>query len=513
MRRFAVTKMSTGVAALAVLTSVALLSGCASDAPGTQSRDLTIALAVEPVSLDPCDTQDAANAVVLRSNVTESLTRIDPSSGEVVPVLAESWEQKNDSTWTFHLREGVTFQDGTAMDADAVVSSISRVVDPELNCQNLDQFPNSLVITAVDPLTVDITSSAPDSILPLRISYADIAAASTPADEKTSEPIGTGPYAFDSREQGTSVKLVRYDGYWGDAPEAASVTYVYRAEPSVRAGMATTGEASIATAISAQDATDDDRTREYNDNRVFFLRTPTDRAPFDDVRVRQAAQLAIDKATIVGALMERSGVPADQIVVSTVNGYVDGYEAPAFDLEEAKALLAEAEADGVAVDTAFDLVSRPDLFPGADEVIQAIHQNLSDAGFNVNILSLDTDAWLQLLRAPFPADQKPSVIAISHDNVSGDATFTFPKYIGSEGANSTISNPEIDTLLAEAELAVGDERAALFAQAARVEYEEVGAYIPIALQSKLIKLAAGIEYQPNGLTGVELRVSDITFTN
>ena len=505
--------MSTGAAALAVLTTIAVLSGCASDAPSTQSRDLTIVLAVEPVSLDPCDTQDAANAVVLRSNVTESLTRIDPATGEVVPVLAESWEQKDDTTWTFHIREGVTFQDGTALDADAVVASISRVIDPELNCQNLDQFPNALTVTAVDPLTVDITSAAADSILPLRISYADISAPSTPADAKTSEPIGTGPYSFESREQGTSVKLVRYEDYWGDAPEATSVTYVYRAEPSVRAGMATTGEASIATAISVQDATDDDRTREYNDNRVFFLRTPTDRAPFDDIRVRQAAQLAIDKATIVGALMERSGVPADQIVVSTVNGYVDGYEAPEFDLDEAKALLAEAKADGVAVDTEFDLVTRPDLFPGADEVIQAIHQNLQDAGFNVSILSLDTDAWLTLLRAPFPADQKPNIIAISHDNVSGDASFTFPKYIGGEGANSTIKNSEIDELLAEAELAVGDERASLYAEAARVEYEEVGAYIPIALQSKLIMLAAGIEYQPTGLSGVELRISDITFTN
>ena len=506
------TKMSTGAAALAVLT-LTVLAGCASDTPQAPSTDLTIVLATEPVSLDPCDTQDAANAVVLRSNVTESLTRIDPASGEVVPVLAESWEQKDDTTWSFTLREGVTFQDGTPFDADAVVASIARVTDTDLNCQNLDQFPNALTVTAVDPLTVEITSAVPDSILPLRISYADISAPSTPTDAKTSEPIGTGPFAFEGREQGTSVDLVRYDDYWGEAPAATSVTYVYRAEPSVRAGMATTGEASIATQISVQDATDSDRTREYNDNRVFFLRTPTEKAPFDDIRVRQAAQLAIDKETIVGALMERSGVPADQILVETVNGYVPGYTAPSFDLEKAKNLLADAKADGVAVDTAFDLVTRPDLFPGSDEVIQAIHQNLQDAGFSVNILSLDTDAWLQLLRAPFPADQKPNIIAISHDNVSGDSSFSLPKYIGSEGANSTVRNAEIDRLLAEAEAAVGDERASLYEGAARVLYEEVGAYIPIALQSKLIMLADGVEYEPTGLTGVELRISDITFTN
>lgn len=100
--------------------------------------------------------------------------------------------------------------------------------------------------------------------------------------------------------------------------------------------MARTGEASIAVPVSVQDATDDDRTREYSDNRVFFLRTPTEKAPFTDIRVRQAAAYAIDKDTIVGTLMERSGEPTDQIVASTVNGFVEDYDGPGYDPERAK---------------------------------------------------------------------------------------------------------------------------------------------------------------------------------
>ncbi|GAA0929008.1 ABC transporter substrate-binding protein [Pseudonocardia zijingensis] len=506
------TRTSRRIAAFAAVPLV-FLAACSGQGPGTAAgTDLTIALAVEPVSLDPCDTQDATNAVVLRTNVTESLTRIDPETGEVVPFLAESWEQVDPSTWRFTLRQGVRFHDGTPFDAAAAAASINRVLDPELNCQNLDQFPYPLTATALDAATLQVVSESPDSILPLRISYADIGAPATPAGEKTSSPVGTGPYRFAERVQGQSVTLTRNDDYWGQAGQATSVRYVYREEPSVRAGMARTGEASIAVPVSVQDATDDDRTREYQDNRVFFLRTSTEKAPFTDPRVRRAAQQAIDKQTIVGSLMERTGTPFDQIVASTVNGHIDGFTGPAFDPAAAEQLLRAAEADGVDVRAPIDLVTRPDLFPGSDEVIQAIHQNLQSVGFTVNILSLDTDAWLQLLRSPFPPDQKATIIAISHDNISGDASFSFPKYMAGDGSNSTIRNPEIDALLAEAEQAGGAERAALYQRAAEIEYRDVNAFLPIALQSKLLMLGPGIEYQPNSLTGVELSVADIAIT-
>lgn len=506
------------IAALAVFSVAALTAACSgggSDAQQGQARDLTIVLASEPVSLDPCDTQDAANAQVLRANVLESLTRIDADSGEVVPLLAEEWEGSDDNTtWTFTLRDGVTFHDGTAFDAEAAVAGIERVLHTDIGCGNgtTDQFPYEVTAEAVDESTVRLTSAEPDGIFPLRMTYIDLASSATPTDAKTDDPIGTGPFTIDDVVQGQSITLAPFADYWGETPAAESVTYLYRTEPTVRASMVTTGEADLAVPISAADATADDRTREYSDNRVFFLRTQTNKAPFTDPRVREAVHYAIDRETITDALMDRSGLPYDQIVAPTVNGYIEGFEGPTYDPEKAKELLEDAAADGVAVDTTVELVTRPDLFPGSDEVMQAIAQNLQDAGFSIQFRSLDTDAWLQLLRKPFPPEQTPNILGISHDNISGDASFTYPKYVASAGTNATIENPAIDALIAEAETKTGDERAELYQEASKLLYEEEFTLVPIALQTKLILLAPGIDYEPNGLTGVELRIGDISFT-
>jgi len=511
-----VSRRRLAVGAVALAGVVALSTACGEDPSSATDRDLTIVLATPPVSLDPCDTQDAANAQILRSNVLESLTRIDPESGDVEPLLAESWEGSDDNrTWTFTLKQGVEFHDGEPFDADAVSTSIDRVINSDIGCGNgtEDFFPYDLTIDVVDDTTVKVTSAEPDGIFPLRMTYVDLASPATPVDEKTRQPVGTGPYTLSEVVDGESITIEPFVDYWGDAPDASSVKYVYRTEATVRASMIKTGEADLAVPISAADATDDDRTREYSDNRVFFLRTQTNKAPFDDARVREAVHYAIDRGTITEALMDHSGESYDQIVAPTVNAYIDGYEGPSFDPDHAKQLLDAAEEDGTDVSATVELVTRPDLFPGSDEVMQAITQNLQDVGFTIKLRSIDTDPWLQLLRKPYPAEQTPNIIAISHDNISGDASFTYPKYVSSNGANSTLQNDEIDALIAKAEMETGESRAATYQEASRLLYEEEFTLVPVALQTKLLMLGTGIEYEPNGLTGVELRIGDITFTD
>ena len=501
---------------------LALSAGTAAMAQGTDGN-ITIVLPVEPPSLDPCDTQTADNANVVRGNIFESLTHVSPVNGKIEALLATEWTRKDDLTWEFKLRDGVTFQDGTKFDAKTAAANIRRSqagVDfygGALACSNSGQFTDFVESEPVDELTLKVTTKRPDPILPLRLSYVDMGdlASQTKAD-KIVEPIGTGPYKFVSKVQGENIDLTRYDGYWGAKPQIKDVKYIYRAEPTVRASMVQTGEAHLAVAIRGEDATDDGRTVSYKDNRIFLMRANTYKEPFLDPRVRQALSHAIDRDTIVPALMGVTGSPWYQMLGPQVNGYIPGFDDKdtfRYDPEKAKALIAAAKADGHPVETEFDIVTRPDIFPGVDEVVQAIGQNLKDVGLNFKIVSIETSGWLKYLRQPFPPEQRATLQMIAHDNTSGDASFTFPKYITCKGPVSATCNPEIDKLIAEADTAEGDKRSALYQEAARILYAKESSMIGIAEQARLIMLAEGVDYKPNPLSGIEIRVADIHLSN
>lgn len=487
-------------------------------------RGITVVLAVELDSLDACDTQPAQNANIARGNIYESLTHVSPVDGNVEPLLALTWEQIDDLTWEFKLRPDVTFHDGTPFTAEVAAANINRsqpgftIDGQEIACLNQTQFPEAVKAEAVDELTLRVTTPKVDPILPLRLTYADIGSLETQQTaEKTANPVGTGPYKFVERIQGETVRLTRFDEYWGEIPEVKDVAYVFRAEPSVRAGMIATGEAQLATSISAQDATDDGRTVTYKDNRIVIARPNSFKEPFIDDRVRQAVSHAIDRDTIVPVLMGITGNPWYQMLGPQVNGYIPGFdetEARRYDPEKARELIEAAKADGHPVDMEFNLVTRPDLFPGSDEVVQAIAQNLQEVGLNPRILSLENTAWRVYLRQPFPEDQPGSITMISHDNTSGDATFSFSgNYATCEGRNSAMCDPEIDRLVFAADAAQGEERARLYQEAARIMYLQESSMIGIAEQVRLMMLGEGIEYTPNPLSGIEIRIADITFSD
>jgi peptide/nickel transport system substrate-binding protein len=485
------------------------------------NRAITVVLPVPPDSLDPCDTQTAQNANVVRGNVFESLTHVSPVDGTVEPLLAESWKRIGELEWEFKLKPGVKFHNGTDFHAQVAAANIRRsqagtdFYGRNLACFNSQQFNNFVDTRVIDELTLRVITKIPDAILPLRLSYVDIGdLASQQSDQKITNPIGTGPYKFVERVQGKHIKLTRFASYWSGAPQVKDVTYVYRVEPVVRAGMVETGEAQIAIAIRAEDATKDDRTVAYKDNRIFLMRTMSFKEPFIDPRVRMAISHAVNREAIVPPLMGITGSPWYQMLGPQVNGYIPGFDGPKalkFNPNKARELLTAAKADGHPVETEFDIITRPDLFPGSDEVVQAIGQNLRDVGFRFRILSMDTSAWLSYLRAPFPPEQRPTLMMISHDNTSGDASFSFPRYITCKGVVSATCNERIDELVKQAELAEGDERARLYREAARILYLEESSMIGVAEQARLIMLGPDIVYKANPLSGIEILIKSVSF--
>ncbi|HWM34149.1 MAG TPA: ABC transporter substrate-binding protein [Pseudolysinimonas sp.] len=496
--------------ALAVGGVIALTTACSPAAPVDDNDDVVIALAQEPISLEPCDDITTnVNALVLRGNVLQPLTTVNSTTGVIDGVLAESWTQESDLEWTFDLKPGVVFHDGTAFDAEAAVAAITRVFVPELACGNASQFAGiAIQAAAIDDDTIRIVTDSPDPILPVRMSAIEMTSPNTPAAEKTALPIGTGPYVFADSEPGERIVLERFDDYWGDAPQVASVSFVWREDATVRASMVKTGEADLTLDVAPQDA---DGALPYTRNEVLLLRVDPFAAPLNDVRVREAIALAIDKETIVGSLMTDIGTPTDQIVSPLVNGYIPGYSGPGYDPERAAELIAEAAADGTPVDTAVKVYNRTDLFPNETEVAQAIVQQIGATGLAIELVNLDAGAWREYSNGPFPDDRGPSILIAAHDNITGDAAFSFPKYFASDGRNSALSDRDIDAALAEAVNAKDEERASLYQDIARTVYDEIFYMVSIAELQGLLTHSDRVSYEVNGLTAFELHVADITF--
>ncbi|MDT0683152.1 hypothetical protein RM543_10680 [Roseicyclus sp. F158] len=134
---------------------------------------------------------------------------------------------------------------------------------------------------------------------------------------------------------------------------------------------------------------------------------------------------------------------------------------------------------------------------------------LEEAGLNPKILSLENTAWLEYLRAPHPEDEPATMMMISHDNTSGDASFSFPKYITCEGRLTSTCNTEIDRLVSEADVAQDEERARLFQEAAKILYLDETTLFGIAEQVRLMMLGENVDYTPNPLTGLEILIADV----
>ncbi|WP_150253813.1 ABC transporter substrate-binding protein [Nocardiopsis deserti] len=501
-------------AAGALATAAALLAGTAcsvANSDNAASADtLRVVLPEEPPTLEPCDASLTATGRVTRSNITEALTERVPDTGELEPALATEWEQTSDTTWTFTLRDGVTFHDGTPFDAEAAAFSIDRAVNSDIGC-NVDGYvfgDSEITVEAADATTLEVTTGEPDPILPLRLSFVEVVPTTTDAEGKVREPVGTGPYRIGAWEQGSSLTLERYDGYWGEAPEFASARYVWRSEGSIRAAMVAQGEADIAVGLAPEDGAGDNAV-EYPNNETSYMRIDATQEPLDDIRVREAINYAIDKEGLVASVFAGLGQPAGQIVPEGVTGHNPDIEPWPHDPERAAELIDEAHADGVPVDTTITIIGRNGIYPRASEAMEVVQSSLIEVGLNVEIQMLDVNAWLEYLLRPFPADAGPTLLQAQHGNQAGDAAFTMEQIYGSEGAQSIHGTEELDGLIADAEQAQEGERQEAFAAALAHQNDEVVRDAVLAHMTGIMSVADDVSYTPNSATNDELRLSEI----
>jgi peptide/nickel transport system substrate-binding protein len=283
---------------------------------------------------------------------------------------------------------------------------------------------------------------------------------------------------------------------------------VWRSESSVRAAMIAKGEADMAASVDPVDATPENSVA-YPNNETTALRLDGTQAPLDDIRVRKAIGLAMERQAIVDVLFDGNALPAAQLIPAGVVGYNDRLEPLRADPSAASELVAEAREDGVPVDRQITLVARNNQFPRVAETAEAMQYELGQIGLNVKILMLDTAAQLSYQLRPFPENVGPIAALVMHGNQAGDAAFTTSQYLRSDGPQSYFGTPELDGMIEAAGELSGQARQDAFAEIFAYQNEEVVQYAYLAHMRGLMGISPAVHYEPNPATGDELRLAEI----
>ena len=359
--------------------------------------DIVVGMQLEPPHLDPTSAAAGAIDEVLYANVFEGLTRFGPD-GAVNPGLAESWEISEDGTvYTFKLREGVTFHDGSTMDAEDVKFSLDRARAADSANAQKALFAGITDVEVVDPQTVKVTLEAANGSFLFNMAWGDaVIVAPESIENIKTNPVGTGAFKFDNWVQGDRIDIVKNPDYWGEPAKLDRATFKFISDPTAAFAAVMAEDVHAFVGFPAPE-----NLPQFDaDPRFQVLIGPTEgetilstnnkQAPFDDVRVRKALAHAIDRQAIIDGAMFGYGTPIGTHFAPHHPDYVDLTANSAYDPELAKSLLAEAGfADGF---TTTLKLPPPAYARRGGEIIAS---QLRAVGIETEISNLEWAQWLE----------------------------------------------------------------------------------------------------------------------
>ena len=368
---------------------------------GATTATLIIAQDTDAVTMDPMMTHTSETFVVLE-NMFEPLVNWG-ADGELVPVLAETWEQVDDTTIEFKLRSGVTFHNGEEVTADTVKFSFDRVLVPEIVSPATAYFKRAgIAATVVDPSTIRVTTSGPYAATLPTLTQAYIVPPGyleeVGPEKFAQEPVGTGPYKFGEWVKDQRVVLERNDDYWGGAPQIQTATFRPIPEPTSRLAALEVGEVDFISNVPLDNASQVEEGADtklvVRDGSHLYLGLQQLRPPFDDQRVRQAVNHAVDVESIISGLMQGRVTRLPGAVFPGTLGFDPALTPYAYDPERASQLLTEAGyPDGF--DT--ELFYAPNLGGTSKlkELAEVVAEELKAVKINVKLTSLEIAAFNQ----------------------------------------------------------------------------------------------------------------------
>lgn len=409
---------------------------------------LDVAIDSSPAGLDPHLITAFNSVVIVQDTIYEGLTRIE-SDLSVAPGLADGWAvSDNGLTYTFELRDGVTFHDGSTLDAEDVVASIQRVQNEETGSPLASRVSPISAMEAIDPLTVSVTLDAPFAAILSSLSGIAIVPSELASDLEGLQqtPVGTGPFQFNEWKPNSHISLVKFDNYRNEGePTLDEVRINFVPESATRQVGIASGEYDIlpgidpATALQLQ-ATPNVEVQQTRDLSYTLLGMNTTRPPLDNPAVRQAINTLLDRQEIIDGALFGAGVPAGPLSPALATWAVDTSEYACYErnTEAASALLKDA---GVESPLKLSILVLPRQ--DARDIAQVIQQQLAAGGIEVELLNKEIGEFVQ--------DWKNSNfdLFVSANGGSPDPDEYFYRTFRSEGSTNVFkySDDEVDQWL------------------------------------------------------------------
>lgn len=361
---------------------------------------LTVDLANDAATLDPQLQWDTDSYTVYRNIFDNLLTR--DSQGKIVPQVATSWHYTDPRTIVFNLRTDIRFQDGAKLTPADVAFSIRRITDPKFRSPQQSQFDviRSAQVTGPAQVTLHLkTPYAPLLAQLVKLSIVPKAYVEKVGNTAFNQhPIGSGPYRLKQWQHGVQIVLAANDAYWGGKPPFRTVIFRDVPADSTRLADLRTGRADIDHQMTADDAK-----AIMHDKKLQVLSTPTERVgylfmnaahgPTKNVLVRRAIAMAIDRKTIIEALLQGYAKPVNILLTPASFGYVPDIPAWPYDPKQARALIKKAGAAGAHL----TFLTSPSY---NRQITEAIQQMLDDVGLKVSITQVDQPTFLRRRQGP-----------------------------------------------------------------------------------------------------------------
>jgi peptide/nickel transport system substrate-binding protein len=500
-----------------------IIAGCGGEAVD-KADTIIIGLEAEPVTLDPAQMTDF-NSSRAGMEIYDSLLRFKDGSTELEPCLATDWEASEDGLeYTFTLREGVTFHDGTPFNAEAVKFNFERQLDPEHPYHDTGEFGYAdftlgMVeeVVVVDEGTVKIVLSEPFAPFLGNIAMHAAAIVSPAAIEQYGKdisinPVGTGPYKFVSWDPGVEVILEKNEDCWRGAPEVDRLIFRPIVEDQTRLTELESGNVDFIVGIPP-----DDLQRLKGEDKLLIVEQPSmhtwylslncQKPPFNDKLVRQAANYAINKKAIVDDILKGTGVLAKNLLPPLIWGYTDDVQDYSYDPDKARTLLKEAGYEEGEIEFDFHVPKSGSGMQQPVTMAEAIQADLEAVGFKVTIKQLEWGTFLDEAVKPVETNEfLMHELSWLGDNGDPD-NFLYILLSGEQwpeaGFNDAFyKNDRVDQLLNEARtVSDHDRRVELYEEAQKLIADDspvivVDHEIQIVAMDKRIK---GFELHPTGV--------------